>query len=74
MTEPMSATTFSWFITIAVGGLGAAWFVYDAINLARSIKLDRADPIVRDRHFGYVMGMLIGVIGVVGVLLFHGVV
>jgi hypothetical protein len=73
MTEPMSATTFAWFVTIAVGGLGALWFIYDAINLAKSLRLDRSNPSVRDRHFGYAMGMLMATIGVVGALRFHGV-
>jgi hypothetical protein len=74
MTEPMSATTFAWFITFAVGGVSALWFVYDAANLARTLKLDRSDPSVRDRHFGYVMGMIMGTIGVIGALKFHGIV
>lgn len=73
MSEPMSASLFAWFVTIAVGGLGAVWFVYDAVNLAKSLRLDRSNPSVRDRHFGYVMGMLMGIIGVVGVLRYHGV-
>jgi hypothetical protein len=29
---------------------------------------------VRDRHFGYVMGIIIGALGVLGCLKFHGVV
>ena len=74
MSEPMSASAFAWFITFCVGGLGAAWFVYDGINLARALKLDRADPVVRDRRFGYAMGMLMGTIGVIGALKFHGVI
>ena len=74
MTEPMSAHMFVWFITFCVAGLSAVWFVYDGINLARALKLDRNDPVVRDRHFGYVMGMIMGLIGVIGALKFHGVV
>jgi hypothetical protein len=74
MTEPMSASAFTWFVTFCVGGLSAVWVVYDAINLARTLGLDRSDPVVRDRHFGYVMGMVIGAIGVIGTLKFHGLV
>ena len=33
-----------------------------------------SDPVIRDKHFGYVMGIAIGVIGVLGCLKFHGVV
>ncbi|HEY1548979.1 MAG TPA: hypothetical protein VGG28_14240 [Kofleriaceae bacterium] len=74
MTEPMSATTFNWFITFAVGGVSALWFVYDAVNLANALKLDRTNPTVRDRRFGYAMGVIMGSIGVLGALKFHGVV
>jgi hypothetical protein len=74
MTEPMSQSFFMWFITFAVGGLGALWFVYDGVNLMRALELDRHDPSVRDRQFGYAMGMAMGTIGVIGALKFHGVV
>ncbi|HEX4451121.1 MAG TPA: hypothetical protein VH143_09640 [Kofleriaceae bacterium] len=74
MTEPMSASTFMWFITFAVGGVSALWFIYDSVNLSRALKLDRSDPTVRDRRFGYAMGVLMGTIGVIGALKFHGVV
>ena len=74
MNELMSATAFKWFLTILTGGLAGAWFVYDSINLIRTRNLDRSDAVVRDRHFGYVMGIIIGVIGVLGCLKFHGVV
>ena len=70
----VSADAFKWFLTALTGGLASAWFVYDAINLARTRNADRKDPVVRDKHFGYVMGMIIGVIGIVGCLRFHGVI
>jgi len=73
MTEPMSATTFAWFLTALTGGLASTWFVHDAVALIRSRKHDRGDPVVRDKHFGYVIGMVIGVLGVVGSLKFQGV-
>ncbi len=74
MNELMSPTAFKWFLTILTGGLAGAWFIYDSINLIRTRNLDRNDAVVRDRHFGYVMGMIIGIVGVVGCLKFHGVV
>lgn len=74
MTELMSPHAFKWFITIITGGLASAWFVYDTINLIRTRNLDRSDAVVRDRHFGYVMGIIMGIIGVVGCLRFHDVV
>jgi hypothetical protein len=74
VTEPMSATLFAWLLTVAVGGVSALWFVYDSVNLARVLKLDRNDPSVRDRRFGYTMGIIMGTIGVIGALKFHGIV
>ena len=70
----VSADAFKWFLTALTGGLAGVWFVYDAINLARTRHADRKNPVVRDKHFGYVMGMIIGVIGIVGCLRFHGVI
>ncbi len=74
MNELMSPTAFKWFVTILTGGLAGAWAIYDSINLIRSRNLDRSDAVVRDRHFGYAIGILIGVAGGIGCLRFHGVV
>ena len=74
MNELMSPNAFKWFLTILTCGLAGAWAIYDTINLIRTRNLDRNDAVVRDRHFGYVMGMIIGIVGVVGCLKFHGVV
>ena len=70
----VSDEAFRWVLTILVAGLSVAWFVYDARNLYRARGDDRRDPLVRDRHFGYVMGMIIAAIGIVGSLRFHGVI
>jgi len=69
----LSDHAFHWFLMIVTGGFAGAWFVYDLWSLWRSRNADRSDPIVRDRQFGYVVGMTIGVLGVIGVLKFHGV-
>ena len=74
MTELMSPGAFKWFITAITGGVAGAWAIYDSINLIRTRNLDRGDAVVRDRHFGYVIGIIIGVAGVFGCLLFHDVV
>ena len=71
--NPFSATLFLWLLTALTGGLAGAWLVYDAFNLWRTRAADRSDPIVRDKHFGYVMGMVIGIIGLIGCLRAHGV-
>ena len=64
---------FKWFLTLVTGLVAGAWVIYDSINLIRTRKLDRTDGIVRDKHFGYVMGILIGIVGVYGCLRFHGI-
>ena len=74
MNELMSPNAFKWFLTILTGGLAGAWFIYDSYSLIRTRNADRNDAVVRDKHFGYVIGILIGIIGVVGCLRFHGVV
>jgi hypothetical protein len=74
MNEPMSPTEFKWFLTILTGGLAGTWVFVDAVKLFRARRLDRSDATVRDKHFGYVMGMVIGVVGVLGCLLFWNVI
>jgi hypothetical protein len=74
MNELMSPNAFKWVLTILTGGLAGLWAIYDTINLIRTRNLDRNDAVVRDRHFGYVIGIIIGVAGVIGCLRFHGVV
>ncbi len=73
-TELVSQTAFAWFVTILTGGFAGSWFVVDVINMIRLRHADGRDPQVRDRRFGYAMGMAIGLIGVVGCLRFHDVV
>lgn len=69
----LSPVAFKWFLTLLTGVLAGVWFFYDSYSLIRTRKADRKDPIVRDKHFGYVMGILIGIIGVYGCLRFHGI-
>ena len=72
-TELVSQSAFGWFVTILTGGLAGSWLVYDVINLIRSRRADSRDPLNRDRRFGYLIGIAIGIIGVVGCLRFHDV-
>jgi hypothetical protein len=71
----VSDEAFRWILTILTGGFAGTWLVYDAISLVRSRREDRKrDPLIHDKRFGYVIGMLVGFIGVWGCLRFHGVV
>jgi hypothetical protein len=67
----VSQHAFVWVLTVLTFGLAGPWVVYDAFNLWRLRRADRADPIVGDKRFGYVIGMFVGLIGVIGVLKFH---
>lgn len=70
MNSPMSSWAFHVFMTIVTGGVSAIWFAFDLRNLLRTRALDRANPVVRDRKFGYSMGLVIATIGVLGSTLF----
>jgi hypothetical protein len=70
----VSDTTFAWVLTGLTGGVSVVWLAYDASNLWRSRTADGKDPLVRDRRFGYSMGIIIALIGIVGALRYHGVV
>ena len=74
MNELMTASQFKWFLTILTGGLAGLWLFYDLWNLSRLRGKDKADPIVADKRFGFFIGIMIGAVGLVGVLRFHGVV
>jgi hypothetical protein len=69
----MSQNAFGWCLTGLTGGLAGTWLVYDALKLFWLRNADRSDPVIRDKQFGYVIGMIIGAIGVVGCLKFQGV-
>jgi hypothetical protein len=70
----LSPVAFKWFLTLITGVLAGVWFFYDSFSLIRTRKADRSNPVVRDKHFGYVIGIAIGIIGVYGCLRFQGVV
>jgi hypothetical protein len=71
MTE-LSDDVFHLMLSIATGGLAAAWLIHDLLLLLRLPGSQRRDPLVRDQRFGYVMGIVIGVIGLVGTARFNG--
>jgi hypothetical protein len=75
MTE-LPDGVFRFLISLATGGLAGVWLIHDLLLLARVARhrgAGRRDPLVADQVFGYVMGIAIGVIGLVGTLRFNGV-
>jgi hypothetical protein len=69
----VSDQTFRLLLSIITGGVAAGWTIHDIVLMARLRGADRKDPLVADKRFGYAMGIVIGVIGVVGTLRFNGV-
>lgn len=64
-------TEVVWFVTTITLALSSAWLVYDVRNLLRLRGADRADPLVRDKLFGYVIGIITALVGIFGVIRYH---
>ena len=69
----VSDEMFRWILTAVTGGFAGIWFFHDILFISRLRRADKRDPIVRDKLFGYAMGIVIGAIGVLGALRFNGV-
>jgi hypothetical protein len=73
MNELVSDPVFRFLLSLIAGGVGGLWTIHDVVFLARLRGANRRDPLVRDQRFGYAMGIIIGMIGVVGTLRYNGV-
>jgi hypothetical protein len=69
----VSDTAFRALISLITGGFAAVWAVHDVLFLSRTRGAPRGDPLISDQRFGYVMGIVIGVVGIIGTLRFNGV-
>lgn len=67
----VSQNLVTWFVTIVTLSLSVSWLVYDARNLLRMRGADRKNPLVRDKLFGYAIGILTAIVGIVGVVRYH---
>lgn len=75
MTE-LPPGVFKFLISLATAGFAAPWLIHDLVCLARGWRrrpAGRRDPLFTDRMFGYLVGVTISVIGLVGTLRFNGV-
>ena len=69
----VSDTAFRVLLSAITGGVAGVWIIHDLVLIARLRGADRSDPLVADQRFGYAMGIVIGLIGVIGTLRFNGV-
>ena len=65
----ISVAAFGWIVTLLAYGVAGPWLVVDILRLRRALRDDVAQPAVRDRVFGSIIGMIIAVIGLVGATL-----
>lgn len=72
-TELVSLDVFRWFLTLITGVVAGTWGLVDLVRLIGLRDADSSDPLVRDKRFGYAIGFVIGVVGVVGSLRFQNV-
>jgi hypothetical protein len=70
MTE-LSPGVFRLLLSLLVVGTAGFLLVADLVKLAR-LPSARRDPLLGDKRFGYVIGIVIGVIGFVGTARFNG--
>lgn len=67
----VSHDVFIVFITLILVASSVGWAVRDVLFLRR-VRREEPDPVVRrDKIFGALMGMSIGLLGIVGVLRYH---
>ncbi|HEX3474608.1 MAG TPA: hypothetical protein VHT91_06175 [Kofleriaceae bacterium] len=75
MTE-LPDGVFRFLISLATAGFAGVWLIHDLVFLARARRARRTgrrDSLLADQVFGYLVGIAIGVIGLVGTLRFNGV-
>jgi len=62
------------FGALITGGVAAYWVAIDSVRLRRAVvayKKDRGDLSVRDRVFGSVLGIMVGIVGVAGSVAYY---
>ncbi len=69
--ELVSHANYVWSISILTGGVATYWIGIDSYRLKKALAGDRADPAIRDRIFGSIIGIVVGFVGVAGVLMHH---
>lgn len=65
----LSAQHFVWLCLAVTGIVAAVWIGVDVARLRRALADDRSSGFVRDRIFGSLLGIVVGIVGLVGVTL-----
>ena len=69
----VSDTVFRMMITALTAGVGGTWGVIDARRLWR-LRNAPPDPALGDKRFGYGVGVAIGIVAILGCLMFWNVI
>lgn len=67
----VTAQQYEYFMSAITGGAAVYWIGIDSYRLKKALGDDRADASVRDRIFGSVLGIVVGLVGVIGVSYHH---
>jgi len=67
----LSHSNYMLVCALLTGVVAGYWVVIDTVRLRRALREDRTDLQVRDRVFGSVVGILVGLIGVFGTLSYY---
>ena len=81
VAELVPQRAFLWFCTIMTGGVAGWWFCMDAVRMRGHLRALKAAKVagatdaaaiatLRDQIFGSTIGMVIGLIGVAGVIMY----
>ena len=60
-----SVENFAWVPTIMIACMSIGWFIVDTVNLRRELANDPREP---DRVFGFVIGLILAVMGGTGLV------
>lgn len=74
MTAPtlLPDGVFRMLLSIFTGGVAAGWLIHDLVLLMRLPPGTRGDPLIGDKRFGYVLGIVIAAVGLIGTARFNG--
>ena len=70
----VSDTTFRIFLTALTGGVGGTWMFLDAFKIWKLRNAPPGDAVAHDKRFGYGLGVVIGVVAILGCLMFWNVI